>query len=172
MDFGSKGESLPDWLTEDWCEKFIEDWLDSRPEVRAYFELCHYRARRYGRSWNSFGFSRLIPEVRSTHSWIREAGLRQSQNLPVTSLAAGQLKIAMGKADQLLQDLYDAGTWCWPLLTVHDMIMAEADEDAADDVNDLLGVAEDTCMDEEQTGEHLFRVPLKSDGTVTQRWEK
>ena len=172
MDYGTNKMPIPDWLTEAWCAWFITAWLDSRPEVREYFELCHYRARRYGRSWNPFGFSRLIPEIRSTHPWILEAGLRQAQNLPVTSLAAGQLKIAMGKSDALLQDLYDAGSWCWPLLCVHDSIMAEADEDVADDVNDLIGVAMDTCMDDEQTGAHMLHVPLTSDGSVTERWTK
>lgn len=171
-DFGANKTPLPDWLTEAWCGAFIESWLNSRPEVREYFELSWYRARRYGLVWDIFGRVRLIPEVRSTHRWIREAGLRQAQNMAITATAAGQLKLAMGKADELLLQLYEQGVWCWPLLTIHDAIKVECDEDVADDVNDLLGVAMDTCMDDVDTGEHMFRVPITSDGSVHSRWEK
>lgn len=172
MDFGSKGTAIPDWLTEPWCAKFIEDWLDSRPEVRDFFELQWYRARRYGLVWTSMGRVRLVPEVRSYHPWIKQAGLRQAQNLPVTGLAADQLKLAMGKSNQALLEMYDngKGVWCWPLLTIHDAIKVEADEDAAEAVADILAWSIDTCMTDEETGEHRFRVPIKSDGSIDQRW--
>lgn len=174
MDFGAKKEPVPSWLTEGWCKWFIGSWLDSRPEVRDLFELAHYRARRYGMNWCMFGRPRLIPEVKSVHVWIREAGLRQAQNMPVTASAAGKLKLAMGKADYLLQQIWDNGhgPWCFPLLSIHDSIMVEADEEIAEEVNEGLGWAMDTCMDDEISGERCFRVPITSDGTVTQRWEK
>lgn len=172
MDFGTNGMPIPDWLTEPWCKQFIVSWLESRPEVHEYFEQQWYRTRRYEMAWDAFGRVRLIPEIRSQHSWIREAGLRYSQNLPVTSTAAGQLKLAMGKSDMMLQQMYDAGVWCWPLLTIHDAIKVEADEDIAEDVLEVLGLAMDTCMTDEETGEHMFRVPMKSDGEITQRWAK
>jgi DNA polymerase-1 len=169
-DYGANGLPIPDWLTEDWCKWFIGQFLESYPEIPEFFDLCWYRARRYGMSWEPFGRVRLVPEVRSTHSWIRDAGLRQAQNMPVTSCAAGQLKLGMGKADRLLKQLYDSGIWCWPLLTIHDAIKTEADEKYADEVEEILAYSLDTCMVDEHTGEHRFRVPIKSDGEATERW--
>jgi DNA polymerase-1 len=172
MDFGTNKIPIPKWLTETWCKQFIIDWLESRPEVVEYFQLQWFRARRYGRVWNPFGFCRLVPEVRSVHSWIRDAGLRQAQNLPVTSTAAGQLKLSMVKSNDLLQRMYDDSNWCWPLLTIHDAIMVEAAEEIAEEVGEVIGVSMNTCMTDEDSREHRFRVPIESDGQVVDRWEK
>lgn len=172
-DFGVSGQQIPDWLTEEWCDQFIKKWLDSYPEVREYFERQWYRARRYGLVWNQFGFCRLVPEVHSTHSWIREAGLRQAQNHPITSLAAGQMKMAMARLDWALEQ---AGAyeeqWAWPLMTIHDALIVECDGDRADDVQGLMTWAFDGCMDSDETGERMFRVPIESDGDCVTRWVK
>lgn len=170
-DFGTSGIPIPDWLTEDWCKWFIRTWLDTYREVRDYFDLQHFRARRYELVWNEFGFCRPVPEIRSTHSWIREAGLRQSQNMPITSLAAGQMKLSMARCDYILDSLYGEDA-CWPLMTIHDALMFEVDEDRADDVQEMTAWAFDGCMDDESTGERLFRVPIESDGDNVYRWVK
>ncbi len=172
LDYGENRQPVPAWLTESWCNHFIVDWLDIYPEVREFFDLAHYRARRYGLVWEPFGRVKLIPEVKSTHAWIRESGLRQAQNFPVTSLAAGQLKLCMGATETELEKLRQAGVWCHPLLSIHDAIMVEAEEDWAQEILDVLGAVMDTCMDDSETGERLFRVPIQSDGYVAQRWEK
>jgi DNA polymerase-1 len=173
MDFGASKVAVPEWLTEDWCKWFIEQWLDGRPEVRDYFDLQHYRARRYGLVWTTMGRVRLVPEVQSTHRWIKEAGLRQAQNLPVTGLAADQLKIAMGKTEWAFANMRESGVSVEALLTIHDAIMAECDEgEDADTVIGALQWAMDTVMEDEETGEHRFRVPIKSDGSISSRWEK
>ena len=171
MDLGTNKEPVPGWLTETWCAGFIEAWLDSRPEVREYFDLQHYRARRYGMVWDAFGRVRLIPEVRSTHSWIKQAGLRQAQNLPVTATAAGQLKLSMGMVEEALTDLRASGMWAWPVLTIHDAIKVECEEEWAEDVLEVLGTAMDGCMDDRESGERMFRVPIKSDGETMERWK-
>lgn len=172
-DFGTSGMPVPDWLTMDWCKWFINTWLDTYPEVREYFDLQHYRARRYGLVWNEFGFCRLVPEVYSTHSWIREAGLRQAQNMPITSIAAGQMKLSMVRTEWTLAEsgFYDE-QWAWPLMTIHDALMFEVDEERAEDVQSMVGWAFDGCMDDETTGERQFRVPIESDGEEVYRWVK
>ncbi len=172
MDFGTNGMPIPDWLTEPWCKGFINSWLEARPEVVEYFNECWYRARRYKMAWEPFGRVRLIPEVFSTHSWIDSAGLRQAQNMPVTSFAAGQLKLVMGRVEAYLQQLYDGGIYCWPLMTIHDAIKVECDEKYTDVVEEVMRVAFDECMNDEETGELLMRVPIKSDSKVMERWEK
>jgi DNA polymerase-1 len=170
-DFGTNNMPVPDWLTEDWCKQFIGMWLDAFPEVREYFDRQHYRARRYGLVWNEFGFCRLVPEVHSTHSWIRDAGLRQAQNMPITSIAAGQMKLALVRSDYALGQLYREQS-AWPLMTVHDAGMWEVDADREEEVSGLTEWAFDGCMDDESTGERMFRVPITSDGEAMTRWIK
>lgn len=179
MDYGSSKIPVPDWLTEDWCKWFIAQFLEAYPEIQEYFDRMWYRARRYGMAWDSFGRVKLLPELKSYHSWVRSSGLRQAQNMPVTSMAAGQLKLIMGKTDETLQQLYDAGVWCWPLLTIHDAVMVEVEEEYAEDVDQTLAYDFDNCMRDEQTGVELSRVPIKSDGDVIDydetgksRWKK
>lgn len=170
MDFGSNHVEVPKWLTEDWCKWFIEEWLNTRPEVREYFDLTHYRARRYKKSWDPFGRMRRIPEVESTHSWIRQAGLRQAQNLPVTSAAAGQLKLIMGEAEELLLEFERQGIWAWPLLTIHDQLMVEVDGRYAEGVAEALTPVFDRVMIDKDTGEDLWRTRIESDCEVGERW--
>ncbi len=179
LDYGENRQPVPSWLTENWCDNFIVDWLDIYPEVREFFDLAHYRVRRYGMNWEPFGRVKLIPEVKSTHAWIRESGLRQAQNFPVTSLAATQLKLCMGAVEEMLERVRAAGVWAWALLSIHDAILEEVEEDAAEGVLEATGVEMDGCMRDRETGEWRFRVPVESDGEVmwdgtTQisRWKK
>lgn len=160
--------------TEEECDDFINRWFGLYPEVRAYMELQHYRARRYGYIWDLFGRIRRVPETHSTHSWIRSQGLRQAGNMPIQSTSAGQTKLAMGALEEDFTNIYSdgAGPWVWPLLTIHDQLICEADEDIAEEIRDLQMYRFSTVMDDEATGEHLFRVPVKSDGEILERWRK
>jgi DNA polymerase-1 len=160
--------------TEEECDDFIERWFGLYPEVRAYMELQHYRARRYGYVWDLFGRIRRVPETHSALSWIRSQGLRQAGNMPIQSTSAGQTKLVMGALEEDFTNVYSdgAGAWVWPLLTIHDQLMVEADEDSADDIRDIMTHRFSTVMDDEATGERLFRVPVKSDGEILERWQK
>ena len=178
-DYGENQLPVPDWLDERWCGDFIVAWLDAYPEVRDYFELQYYRARRYGRVWEPMGRVKLIPEVKSVHSWIRESGLRQAQNMPITAFAASQLKLSMGATAAMLERVRKAGVWAWELLSIHDAILEEVEEDAAEDVLEATGECMDHCMDDVDTHERMVRVPIESDGEVmwdpaegVSRWKK
>jgi hypothetical protein len=65
------------------------------------------------------------------------------------------------------------------LLTIHDAVMVEVEEEYAEDVDQTLAYDFDNCMRDEQTGVELSRVPIKSDGDVIDydetgksRWKK
>lgn len=160
------------WTVEE-CDVFVEKFFSIYPEVREYMELQAYRARRYGMVWDALGRVRLIPEVRSYHSWIRSAGLRQAGNFPIQALNAGQMKLAMGKADARLLELErQEGCWCVPLMTIYDQLIVEAQEGMEGRALEVLTETFNGVMDDEETGERLFRVPVESDGEVMARWVK
>jgi DNA polymerase-1 len=160
--------------TEEQCDRFIEQWFSLYPEVRAYLDLQHYRARRYGYVWDVFGRVRRVPETSSVHPYIRSAGLRQAGNMPIQSCSAGQTKLAMGELDEIYSNLYSDGngTWIQPLLTIHDQLIVEVEEDSADVIREITMDCFSRVMTDQETGEHLWRVPIKSDGEILTRWTK
>lgn len=167
--YATAGLPMPDWLTVEWCEKFIRDWFSLYPGVEPYMERQHYRARRYGVVWDIFGRVRRVPEVRSVHYKVQSAGLRQAGNMPIQASAAGLMKISMGELEEELQIVYDKVV---PLMTIHDELLFEVDEDWAEAVNVLVGEVMDRAMTDRRTGKNLCRVPIESDGKVTERWMK
>jgi DNA polymerase I len=170
--YATAGISLPVWLTVEWCEKFINDWFTLYPEVKEYMELQFYRARRYGVVWDLFGRIRRVPEVQSVLKWVNGSGLRQAGNMPIQSSGAGLMKLAMGETDIELQSILDSGIWCWPLLSIHDEMITEAEEDYADSICEIIGGVMDNVMIDKQTGVNQSRVPILSDGHPMERWKK
>jgi len=93
--------------------------------------------------------------------------------MPIQAIAAGQMKLAMGRLEAaLLQLYYDFDIWAWPITTIHDELIVECDERYVNEVEEVMATALDGCMVDEETHEHRFRVPIKSDGVALSRWKK
>lgn len=169
--FNGAGMPIPAWLTEQWCEDFINKWFGLYSKVRAYMDSLMLNARRHGMVWNEFGRVRQIYGVWSVHKHLVSECLRQAGNMPIQSFAAELMKLWMAlvlddHGDGLLPLWRERGL-VYPLLTVHDELNFEAEESIADDmVADLL-------LAEEYMGEALgLRCPLLADGGVSDYWKK
>lgn len=170
--YAVEGRPLPDEMDVEWCEKFILKWFDLYPQAADYFDLQHYRAQRYGVTWCMFGGVRRIPEVRSVHEHIRMAGLRQAGNNPIQRGAAGVFKLGMARTQVLFDRLSEDGIQVDPLLPIHDELIAECDEEWADEVGVAQGWEMSEALRDEDTLEYLCRVPIEVDGKTMERWEK
>jgi DNA polymerase-1 len=170
--FATAGLAVPDWLTLEWCERFIEKWFDLYPLVRAFMELLYYRARRFGIEWTPLGRVRRVPETRSCHERVRAAGLRQAGNMPIQGFAADTFKIGMGRAEHWLENARAEGVYAEALLPVHDELLLEADEDWADEVGEFVGYEMTQALTDIETGEDYCRVPILSDGHSMTEWKK
>ena len=170
-DYWASGKTPPDFLTEDWCRQFIADWHNVYPEVQPYFNTRYYLARRYGFCWDPWGRVRYIPQVQSSLPWKVHEGLREAQNFAVTASNAEQTKLAMAECEDVFVDLLDAGVWVWPLLSIHDQIMAEVEEEYAEAVGDRIVSVFEHVMDDRETGERLWRCKIKSDCEILDRWK-
>jgi DNA polymerase-1 len=153
------------YWTEEECERFIRRWFSTKPEVGEWIGLQSYRARRYGFVWDTFGRVRRVPETRSCHGWIRAAGIRQAGNMPIQSVSAGQTKLAMGELDELLEPLENNHS-IWPLLSIHDQLIYEADEDVAEELKEIMISVFAGVMNGE------WSVPIDADGEIMDRWKK
>lgn len=173
LTYATAGKPMPDYITEAWCKDFIQKWFGVYTGVEPYMDLQYYRARRYEKVWCQLGRIRRVPEVRSAHSWIRSAGLRQSGNMPIQGLAAGVMKIGMARTeDQVLHPLYTEGVWCWPLLPVHDELVIEAEGDYAEYILERVIEEFSLSMTDTSTGRNRCSVPIGADGKVMDRWRK
>jgi len=165
--YGKAGIAVPDWLTLEWCEEFLQKWFGIYPEVVRYMEEQRYRACRYGLVWDLFGRIRRVPEVRSVHNRVVAAGLRQAGNMPIQGTAAELMKLVIAEVQEWVEtEVRVQGVWCQPLMTVHDELLLEVDEDWAEVVREVVvGMFENVLRGE-------CSVPIKADGKVMERWEK
>jgi DNA polymerase I len=173
LTYATAGLDIPDWLTLDWCDQFILDWFELYPGVRDYMEAQFYRAQRYGVAWTLFGRVRRIPEVRSVHKRIVQGGLRQAGNSPIQGTQADLIKLAIPMVyNEVILPARAQGIDCKMMLTVHDEIVNECEEEYSDLVNHMSMEVMSRVMCDMDTGINLCVVPIVVDGHVMDRWEK
>jgi DNA polymerase-1 len=151
------------WTIEQ-CEDFVAAWFAKREKVRGFLDEQHYHARRYKMVWELGGRIRWVPEVRSSIEKVVEAGLRQAGNHRIQGTAATLMKMAMIGMEELHRAWEAGGLDAAPMMTIHDELLYEAEEEEAEGV----AVAISRVMD----GVAELRVPIKSDWKIGERWKK
>lgn len=142
--------------------ELITGWYGEYPEILEMQQLDEWRVLRYGMGWDMFGRHRLIPEVRSSLTWVVEAGLRQAKNHRIQAGAGGTLKLASARVADEMDGLRRMGVYVEPLMTIHDEILSETEPEIADDVGRMVGRAiEDAAP---------LRVPIKWGAGSGDRW--
>jgi DNA polymerase I-like protein with 3'-5' exonuclease and polymerase domains len=170
--FATAGQPMPDYMTERWCNDFIEKWFGLYPGVKKYLSSEEEKARRYGIVWTATGRVRRIPEARSCHPWIQDAGVRQGCNHGIQGYSADLMKLAMGELDERLASLREYGVQSFCLMSIYDELLVEAPEDDALTVSACMETVMDNVLLDRQTGSLLCKVPIKSDGSILTRWNK
>lgn len=171
VNFALAGIPAPDWLTLEWCNRFIATWFSIYSEAEKYFGVQHWRARRYGAVWCQFGRVRRVPEVQSAHERVVQAGLRQAGNHPIIGTEAGFYKIAQARIERVLEAERAKGAHAEAVVPVHDELILETDERIADDLGDVVG-AEMVAAFDDESGECVSTCPIETDGHSMERWEK
>ncbi len=114
------------------AQAFIDAYFDGYPQVRGFLEQVVVEARETGEVRTMFGRRRLVPELRSRNAQIRSATERATVNMPIQGGAADILKRAMIDLDGVLPPSAPM------ILTVHDELVVEAPEAAAEAVAELV----------------------------------
>ena len=106
-----------------------------------------------------FGRVRFIPEIQNRSFTVRGNAERMATNAPIQGTAADILKMAMIALEERLTT---NGAGARMLLTVHDEIVIEAPETAAEDVAEIV----------KETMENIFplAVPLAVDAHWGKSW--
>jgi len=150
----------PVW-TEDKCQDFINGFYIKYPGIIKDRRRYHKMARQFGFCWDMWGRILHVAAVRSVHSWVVGAALREVGNFPYQGGANGTFKLTMGAMwDDIEQsNMLDV---VHPLLPVHDELLFEAREDVADELIEAVKYRFETCAP--------LRVPLVASGAKAQSW--
>jgi DNA polymerase-1 len=144
------------------AQEFIDAYFAGFPAVRAFLDQVLATARETGVVKTMFGRRRLMPDLNSRNFQIRGQAERMAVNLPIQGSAADILKKAMIDVHAALPSV--AGGRARMILTVHDELLFEAPETAADDT---IAVVRDKM-------EHAvaLKVPLTVDVGVGRNWKE
>lgn len=152
-----------DPYSEDDCDRLIADWFSIYPGVRDYMEDKRAEARRYGYVRDMWGRIRYLPGIHDPRRWMREEAERQSHSHDIQGSAQGIMKLGMKAAwDGVYPMAWREGVHCEPLLQVHDELLHEIQEDAAETVLDAVKAAMCSAVD--------LCVPVKAKSAIGPDW--
>ncbi|MEA2488346.1 MAG: polymerase, partial [Acidobacteriota bacterium] len=138
-----------------------KDWIDAYfsryPKIQEFLDRTLEDARATGKVKTLFGRIRYIPEIQNRSFTVRGNAERMATNAPIQGTAADLLKLAMIALDRKLE-----GTRASMLLTVHDEIVFEVADEAAEDVAGIV----------KETMENIYplAVPLAVDSHYGKSW--
>ncbi len=151
----SQGLSISRKEAQDYIQKYFETY----PKIKAFLDSLVESARENGYAVSLFGRRRPIPEIRSKNFAQRGFGERAAMNSPIQGTAADIIKMAMIRVkNRLAEELPDAKL----ILQIHDELLVEAPEAAAEQVREIL------------SGEMMkaaeLSVPLETDCHIGSSW--
>jgi DNA polymerase-1 len=121
-------------VTQQAAQDFIDAYFAGYPSVRQFIDQTIAKARDTGTVATLFGRRRRVPELTSRNGQIRSAAERVTVNLPIQGTAADILKRAMIDLHTALPAIPGLRM----ILTVHDELVFEAPENAADEAAALV----------------------------------
>ena len=136
---------------------FIEEYFSDFKKIKKWQEEVKERARKNGYVENLNGRKRWLPAITSTNKFLSSEAERAAINMPIQSLAADIIKLAMIKVHQQYKN-DDVRL----LLSIHDELLFEIKSDKVNSV-----VKKITQMMESV---YNFPVHLKVDVSVGKNW--
>jgi DNA polymerase-1 len=122
-------------VSQDAAQEFINAYFAGFPSVRAFIDNLLATARETGVVKTMFGRRRLVPDLTSRNYQIRTGAERYAVNFPIQGSAADILKRAMIDVHRELQATASRARM---ILTVHDELLFEAPQEAADETSALV----------------------------------
>lgn len=146
-------------ITRKQAKRFIDQYLDSFPGVRAYMEDIIIEAKHNGYVTTLLNRRRYLPEINSRNFNKRGFAERTAMNTPIQGTAADIIKLAMIK---LHEKLREENLEAEMLLQVHDELILEAPEHEINKLKEVVPSAMETAIE--------LDVPLKVDYSYGRTW--
>jgi DNA polymerase-1 len=144
------------------AQAFIDAYFEGFPAVKLFLQHTLDTAKESGVVKTMFGRRRLMPDLNSRNFQIRAGAERMTMNLPIQGTAADILKKAMIDVHAALPSV--AGGRARMILTVHDELLFEAPEAAADETVALVRDRMEQAV--------TLKVPLTVDVGVGKNWKE
>lgn len=117
------------------ARRYIENYYQTYPLVKAYLDSCVEQARKFGYVTTLFGRRREIPEIKSAKFALRSFGERAAKNMPLQGSAADIIKIAMIKvADEMKSQNLKSKL----IMQIHDELVVDCFDDEVETVKEIL----------------------------------
>ncbi|MCM3879293.1 MAG: DNA polymerase I, partial [Vicinamibacterales bacterium] len=140
------------------AQAFIDAYFGGFPRVDAFIKHTIEQARTRGYVETLFGRRRMVPELNSRNNQIRQGAERMTVNFPIQGTAADILKRAMLGVDKTLKKPARM------ILTVHDELLIESPEAAAEEASAQVRDAMEHAA--------VLNVPLTVDVGIGPNWRE
>lgn len=104
------------------AKKYIDEYFETYPSIKAYLDKAKEDAKEKGYSETYYGRRRPIPELKETNFMRKQFGERVAMNAPLQGSAADIMKIAM---INVFDGLKENGLKSKLVLQVHDELIVE-----------------------------------------------
>jgi DNA polymerase-1 len=141
------------------ARRYIEGYFERYAGVKRFMEQLIADARETGSVQTLLGRRRQVHEISARRHQARSAAERIARNTPIQGTAADLIKIAMIRVER---ELAQHGWQAPMILTVHDELVLEVDEDAVEQVGDVVREAMTSVM--------KLEVPLVVDVRSGRSW--
>ncbi|MGI6752219.1 MAG: DNA polymerase I [Anaerovoracaceae bacterium] len=141
------------------AESYIEDYYKKHMGVRRFMDDLIAQADEKGYVTTIMGRRRMIPEMKASNRFVRQAGERLAMNSPIQGSAADIIKLAMIRCDERLRR---EGLKSRLILQVHDELIIEALKEEEEQVKTLLKETMEDAI--------TLKVPLIVDLNMGNNW--
>ncbi|MDP3741113.1 MAG: DNA polymerase I [bacterium] len=143
------------------ADDFIKKYFEAYPKVTAWLKDTIEQTKKQGYVKNELGRVRFLPEINSSQFQVRAGAERAAINMPLQSLAADIIKMAMNK---LGEENLTSGDDCRLLLQVHDELVFEIWENKVENfVPKITKIMSEI---------YKLKVPLLAEAKVGDNWEE
>ncbi len=150
--------------TEDLCQELINAADDTYGEVIKTRLKFHKEARRYAKVSDMWGRILHVDAVRSTHSWVVRAALREAANFKIQGGGRGLVKLGETHIFDDMTNMMMLGDVADPVLDIHDELLTHCREDVADELGQYqISIFENVVP---------LSVPIKAGMAKAQTWGK
>lgn len=139
--------------------QFIKKYYQAYPGVDLFLRKVVEEARKTGYVENELGRKRFMPELNSSQFMVRAGAERAAINMPVQSLAADIIKIAMNEIAEKF-DIQSEGLRM--LLQVHDELVFEIEESQVQELSKQI--------QEVMQNSYKLKVPLIAEIKIGSNW--
>lgn len=150
------------YWTENRCQDIINAFLIKYPGIPEMWQRDDTYIRQHTYIVDEFGRLLHVIAVRSVLPFVVSGALREGGNLPIQGSACGFLKLAMAEVYDVLEREGLLGDVVYPLLPVHDEIVAECRADMAEEVGQLIAYIFERVVQ--------LVVPIKAGIATAENW--